>query len=74
MDSTIGQAATAQAEAFRNAVDVGSCVITKLDGHAKGGGALSAVAATNVNCHITSSLSVRVRSSMILSVSMPEVS
>lgn len=46
MDSTIGQAATSQAEAFRNAIDVGSCVITKLDGHAKGGGALSAVAAT----------------------------
>ena len=46
MDSTIGQAATSQAEAFRDTVDVGSCVITKLDGHAKGGGALSAVAAT----------------------------
>lgn len=29
------------------AVDVGSVIITKLDGHAKGGGALSAVAATN---------------------------
>ena len=27
-------------------VDVGSVVITKLDSHAKGGGALSAVAAT----------------------------
>ena len=27
-------------------VDVGSVIITKLDGHAKGGGALSAVAAT----------------------------
>jgi len=32
--------------AFRNAVNVGSVIITKLDGHAKGGGALSAVAAT----------------------------
>lgn len=32
--------------AFRSAVDVGSVIITKLDGHAKGGGALSAVAAT----------------------------
>lgn len=29
------------------AVAVGSVIITKLDGHAKGGGALSAVAATN---------------------------
>jgi signal recognition particle GTPase len=27
-------------------VDVGSVIISKLDGHAKGGGALSAVAAT----------------------------
>jgi signal recognition particle subunit SRP54 len=35
-----------QARAFHEAVDVGSVVITKLDGHAKGGGALSAVAAT----------------------------
>lgn len=46
MDSSIGQAARDQAEAFAKAVDVGSVVITKLDGHAKGGGALSAVAAT----------------------------
>ena len=29
------------------AVAVGSVIVTKLDGHAKGGGALSAVAATN---------------------------
>merc|ERR1712070_204058 len=46
MDSTIGQAVGAQATAFRRAVKVGSVIITKLDGHAKGGGALSAVAAT----------------------------
>ena len=46
MDSTIGQAAFGQAEAFKKAVRVGSVIITKLDGHAKGGGALSAVAAT----------------------------
>lgn len=32
---------------FADAVPVGSVIITKLDGHAKGGGALSAVAATN---------------------------
>ncbi|KAI4470860.1 signal recognition particle 54k protein srp54 [Holotrichia oblita] len=37
----------AQAKAFKEKVDVGSVIITKLDGHAKGGGALSAVAATN---------------------------
>ena len=46
MDSTIGQAAADQAKAFKCKVKVGSVIITKLDGHAKGGGALSAVAAT----------------------------
>jgi signal recognition particle subunit SRP54 len=46
MDATQGQAVYDQAMAFSNAVDVGSVIITKLDGHAKGGGALSAVAAT----------------------------
>eukprot|EP00126_Sphaerothecum_destruens_P010040 Sdes_comp20665_c0_seq1m15993 len=47
MDATIGQAAELQARAFNTSVNIGSVVITKLDGHAKGGGALSAVAATN---------------------------
>lgn len=46
MDASIGQACEAQAKAFKDKVDVGSVIITKLDGHAKGGGALSAVAAT----------------------------
>jgi len=46
MDSSIGQAAHEQASAFKTKVAVGSCIITKLDGNAKGGGALSAVAAT----------------------------
>jgi len=46
MDATIGQACEAQAKAFKDKVDVGSVIISKLDGHAKGGGALSAVAAT----------------------------
>jgi signal recognition particle subunit SRP54 len=46
MDSHIGQACHDQALAFKKAVDIGSVIITKLDGHAKGGGALSAVAAT----------------------------
>ncbi|KAK1443484.1 signal recognition particle [Babesia gibsoni] len=47
MDSHIGQACFDQASAFKKAVDVGSVIITKLDGHARGGGALAAVAATN---------------------------
>lgn len=46
MDSSIGQQCFAQAEAFNKAVNVGSVIITKMDGHSKGGGALSAVAAT----------------------------
>lgn len=46
MDATIGQACESQAKAFKDRVNVGAVIITKLDGHAKGGGALSAVAAT----------------------------
>ena len=42
MDASIGQACEAQARAFKEKVDVASVIITKLDGHAKGGGALSA--------------------------------
>jgi signal recognition particle subunit SRP54 len=42
LDGAIGQAAKDQAIAFRATVDVGSVIVTKLDGHAKGGGALSA--------------------------------
>mgnify|MGYP005992588935 CR=1 FL=1 len=42
MDSSIGQAAHDQAKAFTESVDIGAVIITKLDGHAKGGGALSA--------------------------------
>ncbi len=46
IDSTIGQGAFKQAEAFHKAAPVGGIVITKLDGTAKGGGALAASAAT----------------------------
>ncbi|CAL2041817.1 unnamed protein product [Caenorhabditis brenneri] len=46
MDASIGQACEAQARAFSQTVDVASVIITKLDSHAKGGGALSAVAVT----------------------------
>jgi signal recognition particle subunit SRP54 len=42
MDASIGQACEAQAQAFKEKVSVGAVIITKLDGHAKGGGALSA--------------------------------
>ncbi|GER48448.1 signal recognition particle 54 kDa protein [Striga asiatica] len=40
MDSSIGQAAFDQAQAFKQSVAVGAVIITKMDGHAKGGGAL----------------------------------
>ncbi|XP_050215786.1 signal recognition particle subunit SRP54 3-like [Mercurialis annua] len=46
MDGSIGKAAFSQAQAFKQSVAVGAVIVTKLDGHAKGGGALSAVAAT----------------------------
>eukprot|EP00899_Mesostigma_viride_P005040 jgi/Mesvir1/14537/Mv05229-RA.1 len=46
MDSSMGQAAFDQAKAFKESVEVGAVIVTKMDGHAKGGGALSAVAAT----------------------------
>ncbi|CRG94696.1 signal recognition particle SRP54, putative [Plasmodium gallinaceum] len=51
IDSHIGQSCHEQAMAFKNSVTIGSIIITKIDGHAKGGGALSAVAATG--CPIT---------------------
>lgn len=52
IDGTIGQAAERQAAKFKEAIqevkgrDIGSIIVTKLDGSGKGGGALSAVAAT----------------------------
>lgn len=46
MDGSIGQACYAQAKAFHDTIKVGQVIVTKLDGHAKGGGTLSAVAAT----------------------------
>lgn len=46
IDGTIGQQALLQAKAFHEATPIGSILLTKLDGSARGGGALSAVAAT----------------------------
>lgn len=42
LDGAIGQAAESQATAFNGTVNIGSIIITKMDGHAKGGGAISA--------------------------------
>ncbi|NHJ23341.1 MAG: signal recognition particle protein [Candidatus Lokiarchaeota archaeon] len=47
IDGTLGQQAYSQAEEFAKATKIGSIIVTKLDGTAKGGGALSACAATN---------------------------
>jgi len=47
IDGSIGQAAMSQAAAFNESTKIGSILVTKLDGTAKGGGALSAVAATH---------------------------
>ncbi len=46
VDASIGQIAKVQAEAFSRVCPVGSIIVTKLDGTARGGGALSACAAT----------------------------
>jgi len=47
LDGTIGQGAGEQAEAFRKSCQVDGVILTKMDGSAKGGGALSACSATN---------------------------
>jgi signal recognition particle subunit SRP54 len=47
LDSQVGQQAGPQADAFHKAVGVTGVILTKMDGTAKGGGALSAVAKTN---------------------------
>lgn len=44
MDAAVGQQAGSQAKAFNDAVNITGIIITKLDGTAKGGGALSAAA------------------------------
>jgi signal recognition particle subunit SRP54 len=49
LSADIGQTAQKQAESFHDACGVTGVVITKLDGTAKGGGALSACSVTNAN-------------------------
>ena len=44
MDAAVGQQAGSQAKAFNDAINITGIIITKLDGTAKGGGALSAAA------------------------------
>lgn len=42
LDASIGQAAESQSKAFKESAGFGAIIVTKLDGHAKGGGAISA--------------------------------
>jgi signal recognition particle subunit SRP54 len=46
IDAALGQAAREQARRFHEAIGIDGVIITKMDGTAKGGGALSAVAET----------------------------
>ncbi|EQD42649.1 signal recognition particle protein, partial [mine drainage metagenome] len=46
LDAAMGQSAGRSAKAFQEAVGLTGVILTKLDGSAKGGGALSAVAAS----------------------------
>ncbi|MDO5853209.1 MAG: signal recognition particle protein Srp54 [Thermoplasmata archaeon] len=46
LDAQVGQQAGPQAEAFHNAVGVTGVILTKMDGTAKGGGAISAMSKT----------------------------
>ncbi len=47
LDSQVGQQAGPQAQAFHDAVNVSGVILTKMDGTAKGGGAISAMSKTN---------------------------
>ncbi len=47
LDASIGQQASVQARAFDDAIGITGIIITKMDGTAKGGGALSAVSETD---------------------------
>ena len=51
IDGTIGQQARLQAEAFHKSTSIGGIIVTKLDGTAKGGGALSAAHATGAKIY-----------------------
>lgn len=51
LDGTIGQLAGEQAEAFKKSCNVSGVILTKLDGTAKGGGAISACKSTNAKIY-----------------------
>ncbi|MEZ0345108.1 MAG: signal recognition particle receptor subunit alpha [Infirmifilum sp.] len=49
VDATLGKEVARQAKAFHERVPLGHVIVTKLDGSARGGGALSAVASTGAS-------------------------
>ena len=51
LDGTIGQTAGEQAKAFNDSCSINGLIISKLDGSAKGGGAISACAETKSPVH-----------------------
>lgn len=53
IDAAIGQAARDQAKRFNEAIGIDGVIVTKMDGTAKGGGALSAVAETDAGIVFT---------------------
>ncbi|MBS1264003.1 MAG: Signal recognition particle 54 kDa protein [Methanonatronarchaeales archaeon] len=53
LDASIGKQAKSQAAAFEEAIGISGVIITKLDGTAKGGGALSAVSETGSSVAFT---------------------
>ena len=55
--SYAGQAAEAQSRAFKESANFGAIIVTKMDGHAKGGGAISAY--VDIAIHIPLLISVQ---------------
>lgn len=55
-----GQAAEAQSRAFKESANFGAIIVTKMDGHAKGGGAISAYVGISLGCVISSYFEKRV--------------
>lgn len=51
MGADVGQIAKKQAEAFKNSVGINGVIITKMDGSAKGGGALAACSKTGAKVY-----------------------
>ena len=67
IDSSMGQTSFDQALAFKKTIDIGAVIVTKMDGHSKGGGALSAYV-PNTLSFLCRSLFMLTRDNLILNV------